>query len=302
MSYFHVEAIPDDRIAAYVAYADAALNAQMQAALRCIESVPDLRLFGLTGPTCSGKTTAADMMTNVLESRGYEVHIISLDNFYYDKEYLHRRSDEADIALDYDSEETIDTALFADCAEKLFCGETVQLPRFDFGSGTREIGEILTPQKKDIFLFEGIQVLYPKIRAILAAHQNYRSIAIHPQSGIIAEGETFEPNEIRLYRRLVRDHRHRATDPNFTLSLWASVRANEEKNIFPYLHLCHTEIDSTMPYELGMLKPYLVPLMQSIPETSENRAEADRILFKLTNIKEISSEYIAPNTLYKEFI
>ncbi len=302
MQYFYVNSIPQAQIASYVAQADAALATQMQNALDCIESVPDLRLFGLTGPTCSGKTTAADMLTRVLENKGYEVHIISLDNFYYDKEYLKQRSEEANIALDYDSEETIDTELFASCAEKLFDGKTVQLPRFDFETGLRESGEVLTPQKKDIFLFEGIQVLYPKIRAVLSAHSSYRSIAIHPQSEIHTGGEVFSPNEIRLYRRLVRDYRHRATDPDFTLSLWASVRENEEKNIFPNLHLCHTEIDSTMPYEIGMLKPYLVPLMESVPDTSPNRSEATRILSKMKFVEAISSDYIAPNTLYKEFI
>ncbi len=276
---------------------------RMERAISSLRDVRELRFFGLTGPTCSGKTTAARKMTELLEEQGLCVHVISLDDFYYDKEYLHQRAEEdPDIEVDYDSEETIDIELLSDVAEQLFAGEKTFIPHFDFKSGMRAGGVLIEPKANDVFLFEGIQTLYPRVSEILDRHHSYRSIAICPQSAIVADGNLFLPNEIRLYRRLVRDYRHRATEPEFTFYLWQSVRENEEKNIFPHLDTCHASIDSTMPYEIGMLKPYLEPLMNEILPQSAFYRQAQEILKKLRGIQSISADYIPERSLYKEFI
>ena len=110
------------------------------------------------------------------------------------------------------------------------------------------------------------------------------------------------PNEIRLMRRLVRDYRFRASTPEFTFYLWQSVRANEEKSIFPYADRCDYFIDSTMPYEIGMLKPYLQTIFARIPKENAFWSDAEKILKKIDAIEEISSDYITENSLYKEFI
>jgi len=115
-------------------------------------------------------------------------------------------------------------------------------------------------------------------------------------------GECFAPNEIRLMRRLVRDHRYRASDPAFTLYLWQSVRENEEKNIFPNANACHFYIDSTMPYEIGILKPYLEELLPTVPTASPFYGEAQNLLARLQAILPIPSSYMTENSLYKEFI
>lgn len=282
---------------------DRKLESRMESAIRRIEEIPGLRLFGLTGPTCSGKTTAARKITEHLEKRGFCVHVVSVDDFYFDKEYLHKRSaDDPNIEIDYDSEETIDIDLLADVTESLLACKRTQLPKFEFGPGTRVLGECILPRENDVFLFEGIQILYPKVNEILNTGNSYRSIFICPRSSIKIAGETFLPNEIRLCRRIVRDYHRRATAPEFTFYLWKSVRANEEKNIFPNMHLCHAEIDSTMPYEMGMLKPYLIPLLQKIPENNPYFEEAQLLLEKVWNIQPVSASYMTENSLYKEFI
>ena len=291
-----------EALRAFVAECDQRFEREMDAVVELVASMPDLRLLGLTGPTCSGKTTAAKKLTQCLESHGHRVHVISIDDFYYNSEYLKNRPGvDPTLEIDYDSEDTIDYDLLREKTEQLLAGKPTRMPRFNFRSGLREEGLTLTPHPEDVFLFEGIQVLYPKLNEILSGG-SYRCIYISPEYGIEVGGEQFEPNEIRLMRRLVRDSLYRASNAAFTFLLWEGVRKNEEKSIFPNTSACHYFINSTMPYEIGMLKPYLEALLAHLPETDENRPVADTILNKLKNVAVVPAEYITENSLYKEFI
>lgn len=287
---------------AFVQYWDNDLGVRMENTARALSKIPNLRFLGLTGPTCSGKTTAAKKLTDYLERHGHRVHIISIDDFYYDKDYLRQRADlDPDIEIDYDSEETIDVDLFAERIESLMKNDPTDLPRFDFKTGYRVKGETIDPDPTDVFLVEGIQVLYPKVDAILR-RATYRNIYIFPASDIEIESKRFESNEIRLMRRLVRDYHFRASSPEFTFYLWQSVRANEEANIFPYVDQCDYFIDSTMPYEIGMLKPYLEEIFSKMPKDNAFYKDATELLEKMKNIAPVSGSYITENSLYKEFI
>ncbi len=285
---------------AFVALCDRDFERRIKAVCLEIAEKEDLRFIGLTGPTCSGKTTTARLLTEVLAEKGHRVHVISLDDFYYDKEILLARTPEGG-EIDYDSEETIDLSLLEKKVVSLLAERPTVLPRFDFHSGHRVDRPVLTPEKGDVFLFEGIQLLYPGVQRILSGVP-YVSIYIKPHTSIRIGSETFEPEELRLLRRLVRDVRHRSAAPDFTLTLWTSVRSNEDKSIFPYVGACHYVIDSTMPYEVGMLKPYLEATLPSVPKDHPKRAEAEAILASLAHVEPISSDYMLPNSLYKEFI
>lgn len=285
-----------------VVQCDQSLEKRMEEVANRISEIPDLRLIGLTGPTCSGKTTTARLLTEVFEKCGRRVHVVSIDDFYYDKELLNARADkDPDIEIDYDSEDTIDVELLAEkTADLLACKET-RMPRFDFHSGSRTEGVTVTPRPDDVFLFEGIQILYPKVDAILR-QQKYRSIYICPSSSIRIGQEIFDSNELRLMRRLVRDYLYRSTDPAFTFYVWQSVRDNEEKSIFPHAHTCNYFIDSTMPYEVGMLKPYLERILAKIPAENQFYDQAQEVLRQLKHVQSIPASYMTPNSLYKEFI
>ncbi len=287
----------------FVRESDLALEHRMEDALHALGAGFELHFLGLTGPTCSGKTTAARKLTELLSARGITLQVISIDDFYFDKEYLIRRAHlDPDIEIDYDSEDTIDVDYLGEITDLLRAGKTVELPHFDFRSGKRTRGRTLTPSAQDLFLFEGIQILYPGVNAILD-RGSYQSFCIRPEAAVRAGAHLFLPNEIRLLRRLVRDLRHRETDPAFTLYLWESVRENEEKNIFPHLGFCKTTIDSTMPYELGMLKPYLLPILEGLPR---EKLSANKTLTAFcevqSEIQSIPSDYLTENSLYKEFI
>ena len=291
-----------DEITCLILDGERFFQSQLEEIAESLLAREDLCFIGLTGPTCSGKTTAANLLTKHLESHGKHIHVISIDDFYYDKPHLLELTRKKGLAdLDYDSEETIDISLLESCVESLRAGRKTKLPRFNFTTGFREEGEEILPSAKDVFLFEGIQVLYPGVDRILRSAQ-YQSIHIAPQSSIEIGGEVFEPNEIRLMRRLVRDYHFRNAEPEFTFTLWKSVRDNEEKLIFPNVHLCDYKIDSTMPYEIGILKPYLEKILPNVARESKHGKQASDILSELENVQALSADLIPQNSLYKEFI
>lgn len=262
----------------------------------------NLHFLGLTGPSCSGKTTAAEMLTEAFENAGKQVHVISIDDFYFDRDYLYAMAEKKGLSgVDYDSEDTINVELLEECVCSLREQKKTVMPRFNFKTGMREVGETISPSAKDIFLFEGIQVLYPRVDRILQG-DGYRSIHIAPQSAVETGGEVFEPNEIRLMRRLVRDYHFRNSSPQFIFSLWQSVRENEEQMIFPNVHRCDYSIDSTMPYEIGILKPYLEEILSPVSKDESCYQTAQTILSELCRVQSLQGTLIPEKSLYKEFI
>ena len=261
-----------------------------------------IRILRLTGPTCSGKTTAAGKLTEALEAAGLSVYPISLDDFYLDRQELEERARARGGTPDYDSADTLDLGAMEACVRELRRTGETDIPVFNFTTGNRAgTRHLAVPAgETPVFLFEGIQILYPQVDALLR-QEGYYSFCVCPQSAIAAGGEVFLPNEIRLMRRLVRDVIYRAAAPSFTFFLWNSVRENEEKNIFPYIGTCNRTVDSTMPYEIGLLKPYLERYLTG-EWVGDFWQEADGILARLADVQPVPDGLIQPDSLYKEFI
>jgi len=265
-----------------------------------------ITVIGLTGPTCSGKTTMANILISKLKRVGKRVHVISLDDFFHDRERLDSMNKEGEI--DYDSPDTIDIGLLSECASAILKGDRVVLPKYDFLTGRRVRGDVVDADEDDTFIFEGIQVLYPQVSSLFGDNDSYKSIYICPKSEIYAGGKLFLPNHIRFLRRLVRDFNFRGASADFTMYLWDSVRRNEDKFIIPNAHTCNYIIDSTLGYDINMLAPYLKQLL-SMPHAkrgriseSEYRATADAILEEIAGVEEMHKSYLAEGSLYREFI
>ena len=262
------------------------------------------RILRLSGPTCSGKTTAAKMLAERFARFGMQLHSVSLDDFFYNTEHLRARS--SGEGIDYDSEETLDLDELMRFTDMIRNGREALCPIFNFKTGNREGFRTIRSGENDCFLFEGIQALYPGVERILSScddsEKSAVGIYIAPMTPVSAGGEVFAPNELRLLRRLVRDYNFRATEPEFTLSLWSGVRNNEELHIFPYIHTCEHWIDSSMTYEIGVLKPYLEQILARISKESPYRAEADSILHQINGVTPIPKELIPSGSLYTEFI
>lgn len=290
--------------AAWIGECDERLSSQLCAIAEEICATDRVKLIRLVGPTCSGKTTAANMLRARFEALGKHLHIVSIDDFYYDTDKLREMSQRSGKEkIDYDSPETIDFLELERFVTEIFTREVSHCPVFDFNTGKRSGIREMRCGESDIFLFEGIQALYPQISELFAkiGHPSVE-IYIAPQSAIEIGGGLFEPNELRLMRRIVRDRNFRRTEAEFTFHLWCSVRENEEKYILPYFKDCKYQIDSTMPYEIGILKPYLKNALSALPSDSEYREEADTILKKIERVPAMPSSLISDGSLYKEFV
>ena len=260
-----------------------------------------LRIVRLFGPTCSGKTTAADILIELFKGFGKKAHVVSIDDFFFGRDELLKRSREKGIdGIDYDSPDTIDCDALKIFATEIFESSEVHCPIFDFKQGKRVGYRSLEIDEDDIFIFEGIQANYPNVISMLSEHGS-ASIYIAVQSPIEIGGERFEPNEVRFMRRLVRDYHFRSSNPEFTFMLWESVRANEEKNIFPFTSSDYS-VDSMMEYEIGILKPYLIDIIGQMDRNDKHYPKALEILERISHVQEISSELIVDGMLYCEFV
>ncbi len=265
------------------------------------EKEGDVRAISLCGPTCSGKTTAASMIISQLEARGKRVHQISLDDYFFNRAYLLARSETGKI--DFDSPGTIDTDLLAmTVSDLLVHGKTSTLvPEFDFNTGNRSGFRTLEVEKGDVFLFEGIQALYPDV-ASLFKDMPHASIFITVMRSIRIGDRIFNRDFIRLIRRLVRDFSRRAASADITFKLWQSVRNNEDVNIYPYSGWTDYHIDSMMDYDIPMLGPYLMKVFEAMDENSPYSFDAKAIADAIESVPVIDRRWLAPDSVYREFI
>ena len=264
----------------------------------------DLKVITLSGPTCSGKTTASKKLVDYFSKRNKRVNVISIDDFYYDKEKLHEISlGKGMTKVDYDSVDTIDLSLLGRVVDEIFDKKQakVHTPVFDFVKGRRVGFKELDCTENDLFLFEGIQALYPEVHSLFDGHFSY-DIFICVDSAISSNGQLFLPNEIRLMRRLVRDHNFRATNAADTFRLWETVRQNEDNNILPYASICKYRIDSTFACEISLLKDCLLQILCEIESNNIYYDLARGIVSKIENIPSIDSKYLADDSLYREFL
>jgi uridine kinase len=281
---------------------DRAFDIKLETIAEDILSKKDIRLVRLSGPTCSGKTTAAAMLVRTFEKAGKRAITVSIDDFYFDTNILKSNSKKKGVdGIDYDSVDTIDLDDLSRFVEEIFDSDEVHCPIFDFLSGRRTGYRAIKIGKDDIFIFEGIQALYPEITALFSKHSS-AGIFIAPMTDIITEDKKITPNELRLMRRLVRDYKYRNTDPRFTFDLWKNVRENEERAIFPFVDTCEYKVDSTMPYELGVLRPYLEDILKDVKKEEPCYAKAKEILSSIKNVEFISDTLIGADSLYKEFV
>ncbi|MBR6680752.1 MAG: hypothetical protein IKL59_05775 [Clostridia bacterium] len=279
--------------------ADARFREELYKTADMICADTELNIVRLSGPTCAGKTTAAKMLVKRMAENGKNAVFVSIDDFYYDCDHLEMISRENGFdGLDYDSPATIDTAAMAEFIGELRQRREAICPRFDFSTGKREQGRKIKIGDDDILIFEGIQAVYEEIIELFG-NERTDCIFISPTESIVCSVERFEPNEIRLMRRIVRDSNFRDTNATETMSLWKSVRENEEKHIFPNVPQCKYRINSTMPYEIGVLRPYLEKVLSG---PSPYRSEFDRMLEKIKDVESIPSSYIDEDSLYKEFV
>ena len=289
-----------DEVKAFIDGCEKNFNRQLD---RCADTIlkSGARFVMLSGPSCSGKTTASDRIIAFFTEKGVRVKVVSIDDFYFSRKFLQDRAKEAGEPVDFDSPTTIDLDALALAIKALREGKVADLPHYCFKSGERDRVDQFDPKDADVFLFEGIQAIYPEVRALLG-DERYFSVYIRPSSSIEAGGELFESHELRFARRLVRDFRYRSAHPDTTFMLWDGVRKNEAKYLEPFEYDVDFRIDSTMGYEPAMIRSLYLDYLGMVDETSPYYEKAQLLSREYDHVPSISSEDLPDDSIFREFI
>lgn len=259
----------------------------------------DIKIVLIAGPSSSGKTTTCNKLSMYLKSFGMNPHTVSMDDYFLDREKTPKK---ADGSYDFEALETIDLNLFDTQMKELLEGKEVLMPIFNFLLGKQEFKKRLKLGKSDILIIEGIHGLNPNILTSIPKENKYK-IYISPLTGLNLDNHNrMSTTDNRLLRRIVRDNRTRGHSVVDTLELWPSVRAGEEKYIFPYQDEADCVFNSALIYELGVLKTYVEPLLYSVDTSSKYYHEAKRLINMLKMFLPIPSEDIPNDSLLREFI
>jgi uridine kinase len=259
----------------------------------------DARVVCFAGPSSSGKTTTARRLAIQLQVYGKNPVAIALDNYYVDRENTPR--DESG-NFDFEALEALDVELINQNLEDLLAGKEVQLPKFDFVTGTRKPGRRLRLKPADILIIEGIHGLNDKLACRIPTETKYK-VFISPLTGVSLDTyNRIGSTDIRLLRRIVRDHRTRGHSPERTLRMWPSVIKGSHKHIFPYEAGADILFNTSLVYEIAVLKGYAEPLLRAIHESSPSYGEARRLLSMLSFAPVIPSENVPNLSILREFI
>ena len=260
----------------------------------------DVKLVLLAGPSSSGKTTTCKRLSIQLLTCGLKPLQISLDDYFIDRD---KTPLDANGEYDYESIHALNIDLINEQFNALFKGEEIELPRYNFQTGKSEkSGKRLKLGPNDIVVVEGIHALNPELTAQIPEQQKFR-VYVSALTTILLDEHNYIPTtDNRLLRRIIRDYKYRGVSAQESIHRWPSVRAGEERWIFPYQENADAMFNSAMLYELAVIKQQAEPLLEQVPENCEEYAEAHRLLKFLRYFHAISYRQLAPTSLLREFL
>ncbi|MDR1984559.1 MAG: nucleoside kinase [Prevotellaceae bacterium] len=263
----------------------------------------DVKMILIAGPSSSGKTTTAKRLAIQLKVAGLNPVVVSLDNYFVDREFT-PKDENGD--YDFESIHALDLKLLNEQLNNLLEGKTVLIPKFSFHTGKRYYdNENLTVGEKDILIIEGIHALNPELTKYIDNKRKFKIYASALTSIALDNNNRIPTTDNRLIRRIVRDSQSRSSSALDTIRRWQSVRRGENRNIFPYQENADIMFNSSLVYELSVLRILVEPLLLKIPPTEPEYAETIRLLkfisyFAPADVKEIKQ--IPPTSVLREFI
>ena len=259
-----------------------------------------IKLVLIAGPSSSGKTTTCKRLSVQLAVNGIMPVGISLDDYFLDRDKT-----PIDEKGDYDFENlhALNLPLLNEQLTALFRGDEIELPRYDFPTGTsQKSGKKLRLHDNEILVVEGIHALNPELTSQIPDEQIFRVYA-SALTTILLDNHNYIPTtDNRLLRRIIRDNKYRGVNARETIRRWPSVRAGENKWIFPFQENADAMFNSAMLFELAVIKSQAEPLLEQVPENCPEYAEAYRLLKFLRYIKPIPETQIPPTSLLREFL
>lgn len=259
-----------------------------------------VRVVLISGPSSSGKTTFCKRLSIQLLTCGIKPVQISLDDYFVNRE-LTPKDDKGD--YDYESLYALNIPLLNEQLNALFAGEEVELPRYNFQSGRSEkSGRRLKLLPDNVLVVEGIHALNPELTAKIPEEQKFRVYASALTTILLDTHNYIPTTDNRLLRRIIRDYKYRGVSAAETIRRWPSVRAGENKWIFPYQENADVMFNSALLFELAVIKSQAEPLLELVPENMEEHAEAYRLLKFLKYIAPIPNRQLPPTSLLREFL
>ena len=254
----------------------------------------------ISGPSSSGKTTSAKRIGIQLRVLGLQPVLISLDDYFVNREDT-PKDENGD--YDYEALEALDLVRLNDDLCRLIAGESVEIPRYDFITGTRKWHEHpLQLTERSILIMEGIHGLNPKLTPALPDDIKFK-IYLSCFTSVAMDNITrIHTTDNRLLRRIPRDYRTRGNNGYDTIARWQSVRRGEDKHIFPYQENADVMVNTSLFYELGVLRPIVEPILREIPDTVPEYGEASRLLHFLDNFVPVPTDEIPLDSVLREFV
>ena len=260
----------------------------------------NVKMILIAGPSSSGKTTFAKRLGIQLKLNGLQPKTLSVDNYFVEREQ--NPVDEYG-NLDFECIEAIDLRLFNEHILRLLSGEEVELPTFDFKTGHKQYdGTKMKLEDNEVLVIEGIHCLNDKLTESISKDKKFKIYISALTVLNVDYYNRISTTDTRLIRRIVRDYRYRHYSAKDTIQRWSSVNRGEKKNIFPFQEEADAMFNTSIVYELGVLREYALPILQEIDKTEPEYAEAKRLITLLKYFKPIATDYIPGSSIIREFI
>lgn len=258
------------------------------------------RVVLIAGPSSSGKTTFCKRLSIQLVTCGIKPIQISLDDYFVDR---HLTPKDENGEYDYESVHALNIPLLNEQLQQLFEGKNIELPKYNFQTGKSEkSGKRLQLGDNQVLVLEGIHALNPELTAQIPQEQKFH-IYISALTTILLDDHNYiRTTDNRLLRRIIRDYKYRGVNAQETIHRWPSVRAGENKWIFPYQENADVMFNTAMLFELAVIKQQAEPLLDLVPENCPEYAEAYRLRTFLDYIQPIPNRALPPTSLLREFL
>lgn len=292
--------ICNGKISNFVKSSELNFNLGINETAKYISKNSKIKYVMIAGPSTSGKTTVTKRLANYFEIYGLDPIVISIDDYF--KERVDTPKDEKG-EYDFECLQAIDLEYLAKDVTRLLNNEEINLPSFNFITGCKEISSRKVKLKENsIILFEGLHAINDDLLPMLPKNEKYK-IYVSPYMPVCLDEHNYITCEdLRLLRRIVRDFRTRGYNVEKTIKSNKKVREGEIKYINPYIHQADKIINTSLPYEVGILKVFVEPLLFAVPSGSDYFNESRRLLNFLKQFFTISSEFVPEDSILREFI
>lgn len=292
--------VSESKIKDFIAINELKFNEDILNIANKIAEQKNAKIILIAGPSSSGKTTTTKRLASYMRLKGFSPIQISIDDYFVNREETPK---DAEGKYDYECLQAIDLELFNQNLKDLLKGKEVEIPIYNFISGRRElVGKKVKLKENSILLIEGLHTLNDELTPNIPNKYKFK-IYLSPFMSLNLDRHNYVSTvDLRLIRRMIRDNRTRGAQVTQTIEQWQSVRNGEEKYIFPYIPQADIIINTSLSYELGILKVYVEPLLYAVEINSPYYEEAKRLIKSLKAFFPITSEYVPKDSILREFI